>query len=362
VKQNVSIPVIDEGSVRDLNEAAEIIRRGYADLVALGRPLVTDPDLVVKATTGPAELRPCIYDNACRGGRTMSMMWCPANPSVGREQLYAQARRASGQRKVVIVGAGLAGLQAACLAARLGFQVTLHEESGLLGGLLALRARIPAQSDNYRIVDYLSRLLVHLPVRLRLHSAPAADRILAETPYAVFVTRRGALIRPEVAGLDNVRAVDPMNILAGEVEVGQKVCVIGGGLLGAEMAYFLAHRGKTVTLLDLVGTCEGWDRKLQERTLRAFAEMDGKVVDRPERIEINTYGELIAVAEGRTLKVLTDTIVLAQGYQNADDRYKSLQKGVDRLYPIGDAYESMALTGMVYRATQTVLDLTAAEA
>jgi 2,4-dienoyl-CoA reductase-like NADH-dependent reductase (Old Yellow Enzyme family) len=362
IKQVISIPVIDEGNVRDLAEAVEIIRRGQADLVALGRPLVADPELVAKATTPPGEQLPCIYNNVCRGGRSMPLMRCPSNPSVGREMAYARARRIATQRKITVVGGGLAGLHASCLAARLGFQVTLHVAGGLLGGLLSLRARIPAQSDNYRIVDYLSRMLVRLNVRLRVRSTPTPERLLSEAPHAVFVTRRGAPLRPDIAGLDNVRAMDPAEVLAGEVQVGQKVCVIGGGLLAAETAYFLAHRAKEVILLVLPGTCEGWDRKLRDRNLRAFREMEGKVIDKPTQMEINGYGEISVQSGGRTTKVLTDTIVLAHGYEKADDRYRSLADSMERFYPIGDAYEAMALTDMVYLGTQAVLDLAAEDA
>jgi len=361
VKRVLSCPVIDEGNVRDVTEAAEILRRGYADLVAMGRPLITDPDLVSKATTSGVEVRPCIYNNVCRGGGAMPVMRCPANPTVGREQIYQLARRAGAQRKVVVLGGGLAGLHIACLAARLGFLVTLHEPSSLLGGLLALRARIPAQSDNYRIVDYLSRTIVRLNIKLRLRSWPAPERIQAENPYAVFVARRGTLLKPDIVGLDNVRPVDPTELLSGEVQVGQKVCVVGGGLLAAEIAYFLAHRDKTVTLLHLPGTCEGWDRKLRDRNMRAFGEMEGETVENPTAIEINNYGEVSAIVDGRTRKILTDTIVLAHGYETADDRYRSLQGTLERFYPVGDAYESMVLTELVYRGTRAVLDLVAGE-
>ena len=359
IKRVVGIVVIDEGNVRDLDEAALIIRRGQADLVAVGRPLVADPDLVAKATAEPGEPCPCIYNNVCCSGEPTRVVSCPANPTVGREMLAASPPRVIGGKKIVVVGAGLVGLQVAYLAAKLGFHVTLYEESGLLGGLLALRARIPAQTNNYRIVDYLSRALVRLNVRLKLNSTPLPEKLLAETPYAVFITRRGQLLNPGISGLSNIRAVDPAETLTGEIQVADKVCVIGGGLLAAEVAYFLAQRRKTVTLLNQHHLCYGYDRNLRKRNLAAFREMEGRFIDDVKDIEINIYGELTVVAGARTHKVIADTIVLACGYETADDRYGDLEKTLERFYPVGDAYESVILTDLVYQATQTVFDLAA---
>lgn len=359
IKRVVGIAIIDEGNVRDLDEAAHIVRRGQADLVAVGRPLVADPELVAKATDEPGEPCPCIYNNVCRSGEPTRVIGCPANPTVGREMLAASPPHVVGGKKIVVVGAGLVGLQVAYLAAKLGFHVTLHEESGLLGGLLALRARIPAQTNNYRIVDYLSRALVRLNVRLKLNSTPTPEKLLAGRPYAVFITRRGPLLNPDIDGLGNIRAVDPAETLAGEVRVGDKVCVIGGGLLAAEVAYFLAQRKKTVTLLNQRHVCYGYDRNLRERNLAAFREMEGCFIDDVKHIGIDIYGELTAVAGGNTRKVIADTIVLACGYETADDRYGSLEKALKRFYPVGDAYESVILTDLVYQATQTVFDLAA---
>ncbi|HUW58155.1 MAG TPA: FAD-dependent oxidoreductase [Planctomycetota bacterium] len=358
VKDAVDVPVIGGGNLFDLAEAGKLVRERRADMIALGRPLITDPKLPAKLFENRlGEIRPCIRCNVCLGGPANFSMTCPANPMVGREQLFWLARRGAGHH-VVVVGAGLAGLWSALVAAELGYTVELFEPGSVLGNLLALRSRIPGQTENYRIVDFLSRELHTLGVKVHLRRKPTVRDILEQRPSAVFVAHIGELREPDIDGLSNIHAIDPVSVLSSEPTMGEKIVLLGGGLMGAELAYYLAKRAKRVALLEeRTRVASDTHPELRQRLIAALKELDCPVYVGVHDLQVNIYGELTAHHEGRTLKLLVDTIILTGNYEPCDTSYGALEGKVKEMHLIGDAYETAELTRLVYEATGRLVDL-----
>jgi 2,4-dienoyl-CoA reductase-like NADH-dependent reductase (Old Yellow Enzyme family) len=354
----VNVPIIGGGNLYDLTKAETLVRESKVDFVAIGRPVITDPQLAAKLFAGRAsDARPCIHCNVCLARPQDPLMMCPANPAVGREQLFWLARRGAG-RHVVVVGAGLAGLWTATVAAELGYTVELYESGNVLGNLLALRSRIPGQTENYRIVDFLSREMRTLGVKVYLRRRITARDVLDRRPDAVFVTRVGDNRESDVQGLGNVHALDPLTVLASEPSMGDKVVLLGGGLMGAELAYYLAKKGKQVTLLEERSrVASDTHPELRQHLLAALLEMDCPVYVGVHSMSVNVYGELTAQYEKRTLRLLVDTVITAGNYEQCDGSFRDLEGKVGEVRFIGDAYETSELTRLVYEATGALVSM-----
>jgi 2,4-dienoyl-CoA reductase-like NADH-dependent reductase (Old Yellow Enzyme family) len=358
MKGALSVPVIGGGGLLDMTPADQLVASGRVDMVAIGRPVITDPRLPAKLFEGRvSDIRPCIVCNVCLGRPPEPVMTCPANPMVGREQLFWLSRRGAG-RHVVVLGAGLAGLWSAVLAAELGYTVELFEPGSVLGNLLALRSRVPGQTENYRIVDYLSRELRVLGVPVHLRRKLSVRDVLEQRPDAVFVARIGQLQPSEVGGLSNVQTLDPVTVLGSEPSMGDKVVLLGGGLMGAELAYYLTRKGKQVCLLEERSrVASDTHPELRQRIIAALREMNCPVYVGVHNLAVNIYGELTAQHEKRTLKMPVDTVILAGTYEPCDTSFRDLQGKVKEVHFIGDAYETAELTRLVYEATGRLVDL-----
>ena len=354
----VTVPIIGGGSLMDLHRAETLTGEGKVDLVAIGRPVLTDPQLPSKLFAGRiADVRPCIHCNVCLTRPQHPLMMCPANPMAGREQLFWLARRGGG-RHIVVLGAGLAGLWTAAIAAELGYTVELYEQGPILGNLLALRSRIPGQTDNYRIVDFLSRELHTLGVKVHMRRRITPRDVLDRRPDAVFVCRVGENQDSEIQGLSNVHVLDPLTVLSSEPSMGDKVVLLGGGLMGAEIAYYLAKRNKQVTLLEERSrVASDTHPELRQHILAALREMDCPVYVGAHGIQVNVYGELTAQHEKRTLRLLVDSVIVTGNYERCDSAYRDLEGKVREVRFIGDAWETTELTRLVYEATGALIDL-----
>jgi 2,4-dienoyl-CoA reductase-like NADH-dependent reductase (Old Yellow Enzyme family) len=358
VKGAVSVPVIGGGGLLDMTGTEQLVASGSVDLVAMGRRIITDPKLPAKLFEGRAsDIRPCIRCNVCLGRPPEPVMSCPANPMVGREQFFWLSRRGAG-RHVVVLGTGLAGLWTAVLAAELGYTVEVFEPGGVLGNLLALRSRVPGQTENYRIVDFLSRELRILGVPVHLRRKLSVRDVLEKRPDAVFVTRIGEIQPSDVDGLGNVQTLDPVTVLNSEPSMGDKVVLLGGGLMGAELAYYLTRKGKQVCLLEERSRIAGDTHpELRQRILAGLREMNCPVYVGVHNLAVNIYGELTAQHEKRSLKLLVDTVILAGNYETCDTSFRELEGQVKEVHFIGDAYETSELTRLVYEATGCMVDL-----
>ena len=200
LKRVVDVPVMAVGRIHDPQLAEKILREGSADLVAMGRPMIADPELAEKARSGrSAEIRRCISCQNCVDSMEKARMNCAVNAFTGREEelLPRPAERA---KRVVVVGSGPAGLEAARLAARRGHRVALYEREGHLGGALVMAATVHASNEPF--LDFLLGEIRRLDVEVHLRTPLSADAIVALAPDAVVVATGGRVVAPRLPGDD----------------------------------------------------------------------------------------------------------------------------------------------------------------
>ncbi len=317
-KKALTIPVTTVGSL-DMDMAEEILASGKADMVAMIRSLIADPDCVEKARRGEKErIRPCVRCNACLGSPSYPLPCrCSVNPVAGREMDFANVPTPKRKRKVVIVGGGPAGMEAARTAAERGHEVVLFEREDHLGGTLLTAGALPFKDDIRRYVEWAARTTLGTEsVDARLSTAATRERIEAERPDALIVAAGAAPFLPPIPGIDKPNVVWAGDVDAGKAHVGQRVLLAGAGLTGCETALYLLQQGKEVTIIDALPlpqiAADG--NLLNVALLRDMLGEYGVEINDLVRLEaVTDAGAVIADKDGKRTELVCDTVVLSLG-------------------------------------------------
>ncbi len=342
VKKVVAIPVIGVGRIKSAELADRMIKEGKADAIAMGRSLIADPDLPNKARSGNmAGIRPCI---GCCLGCIHAVLArepgsCVVNPQVGREYLLKEDVKTDASKKILVVGAGPAGMALAGIAAGRGHRVTLCEEKGSVGGLLRLAAIPPGRAEIMDIINFLNRELENQGVALRLNT-PLTTKLLDEiAPDTVVLTTGSLPDMPIIKGLfkTGMDLCTVTEVLEGKL-VGDRVLVLGGNQAGLVLTDFLAEKGKEVVVLNrkrhFADEMSANDRYyLRERLKRDTVKL-------VKRVKIKNFSEngVTFVANGETVVLEGyDSVVVAEAMTPVRDA-KNFVKGRDlEVHMIGDA-------------------------
>ncbi|HID11891.1 MAG TPA: FAD-dependent oxidoreductase [Candidatus Latescibacteria bacterium] len=335
IRDIVSVPVIGVGNIVDPEVAEKALREGYADLVALGRALLADPEWPRKAQEG-RRIRPCILGNrgCCDHRGPEGEVRCLVRPETGREW-EGPPRPAESPKWVVVVGGGPAGMEVASVAARRGHLVVLLEREGVLGGMLRIAARPPGKGYMLKFLRYLEREVREAGVDVRLSTEATAEDVLALSPDAVVVATGAEYRPPDLPGAEyTVLAVD---VLEGRVQVDGRVLIVGGEVTGLETADFLSERGCRVAVVDrkerlgedLTGHCRHFLLKILE-------EKDVELTTETEVLAFLPDGALVR-CDGRERRLSGyDAVVVAFGLRPEDGLARELQGKVP-LWVVGDA-------------------------
>lgn len=341
IKKVVSIPVATVGRINDPLLAESILLSGKADLIAMGRASLADPELPNKFAQGQYEdIRHCI---GCQQG-CLDILFknepirCLVNPTCGFEYLE-EFKKTVKPKRITIVGAGPAGLEAARTATLAGHKVTLYEQTAHLGGQFATAAIPPSKGDISSFVAWLSRQVEKLGIDIKLNTKYTAGICDEEKPDFVIITTGAIPSKPPISGIHGENVVTAEDVLLGRVSTKQRVVIAGGGMVGCETATYLASMGRQVTIVEMLPIIAG-DEEYTRRVLllKDIDERHIEVVTDAKITDIKANSVQVEKNQ-KARRIEADTVVLALGMNPNDALVKELEGKVP-FKVIGDAIKS----------------------
>lgn len=251
VKQVVNIPVILSGKINYPEVAESILMNKQADFISLGRPLIADAKWVIKVKEKrEKDIRPCIgcHEGCLKRLMDFKSLSCAVNPAAGNEK-YLTIEKADKQKKVMIVGAGIAGMVASCICAVRGHEVLLIEKTNNLGGNFQTQYLPEFKNDYKRYIAYLEQQLLKLGVQVRTKHPFNESEYKSFMPDILILANGAKFNTPQIKGIEHLETIEPLEAFEKKSFIG-KITVIGGGLVGAEAALNIAQNGGKVSLIE----------------------------------------------------------------------------------------------------------------
>lgn len=340
IKKAVNVPVSAVGRIVDADMAARVIESGMADMVAMGRPLLADPDWGTKIAAGKAcDIRRCI---SCNKGCTDAIqnrqfLSCVLNAENGYENTRS-IQPAAQKKKIAVLGGGPAGLEAARVAALRGHDVTLFEKTTTLGGQLNIACVPPRKEEMRRAAQDLIHAVCNAGVHLCMGQTRTAEQ-LKDAGFEAVINAVGAhSAAPRIPGIDSVNVADAWKVLAGEQQVYGTVAVIGGGMVGCETAEYLAARGCKVSVIEMMDKIAAGESTTILPTLLENYKTYG--VEQYPSHKVKEFRMDAVVCEnkdGAEVTIPCDYIVLAMGARSNAFDAAALEAAGIPVYSIGDA-------------------------
>lgn len=340
IKKAVNVPVSAVGRIVDADMAARVIESGMADIVAMGRPLLADPDWGTKIAAGKAcDIRRCI---SCNKGCTDAIqnrqfLSCVLNAENGYENTRS-IQPAAQKKKIAVLGGGPAGLEAARVAALRGHDVTLFEKTTTLGGQLNIACVPPRKEEMRRATQDLIHAVCNAGVHLCMGQTRTAEQ-LKDAGFEAVINAVGAhSAAPRIPGIDSVNVADAWKVLAGEQQVYGTVAVIGGGMVGCETAEYLAARGCKVSVIEMMDKIAAGESTTILPTLLENYKTYG--VEQYPSHKVKEFRMDAVVCEnkdGAEVTIPCDYIVLAMGARSNEFDAAALEAASIPVYSIGDA-------------------------
>ena len=340
IKKAVNVPVSAVGRIVDAEMAARVIESGMADMVAMGRPLLADPDWGTKIAAGKAcDIRRCI---SCNKGCTDAIqnrqfLSCVLNAENGYENTRS-IQPAAQKKKIAVLGGGPAGLEAARVAALRGHDVTLFEKTTTLGGQLNIACVPPRKEEMRRAAQDLIHAVCNAGVHLCMGQTRTAEQ-LKDAGFEAVINAVGAhSAAPRIPGIDSVNVADAWKVLAGEQQVYGTVAVIGGGMVGCETAEYLAARGCKVSVIEMMDKIAAGESSTILPTLLENYKTYG--VEQYPSHKVKEFRMDAVVCEnkdGAEVTIPCDYIVLAMGARSNEFDAAALEAASIPVYSIGDA-------------------------
>ncbi len=369
IKKAVSIPVMVIGRL-DPELGEQALREGKVDFIGMTRRLIADPELPNKIASGRIDdIAPCTACDNCLGSRR-----CRINANVGTE--HNTFEKAEKMKKVVVVGGGPAGMEAARVAVLRGHDVTLFEKADKLGGLLPVATLVKGNhpEDLPAIVRYLRRQMTKLGVKIRLGEEFSPSEIGKIKPDVVILATGGIPVLPDIKGMDNRRVISNADLhsklkfylrFLGPktlrwltkfwMPIGKRVVIIGGAIQGCELGEFLTKRGRKVTIVDTAETMgEGMVDVVSGYLFTWFREKGVVTISGvKEYLEITDKGLTIIDKDGGKQTIEADSIVPALPLKPDIEMMKSLEGKVNEVYAIGDCREPLLIVDAIADGSRT---------
>lgn len=359
IKKHVNTPVATVGGLNDPDMMEEIIASGKADIVEIARQSICDPYFPEKAFSGRKDdITKCCRCFTCFYNYLTNRTFCCAfNPVVGNELENKSGFPQTTSKKVLVVGGGVGGMEAAITAAERGHRVTLIEKNNRLGGQLLSERYIPFKQDMYHFVKVLEGRLEASGVEVRLNTEVTAEEAAAFQADVVMVATGARPVIPPIEGIDRPNVVG-LDALHHEVpQTGQKVVILGGGLVGSEVAIYLDGLGKDVTVVEMKNDWasdayfmhkNAMDIYMRDSRIRIYTDTKAKAVTEKGLVCTTRDGEILLEA---------DTVLLAAGMKADPEFVHRFDYTADRVFQIGDCIRPGRVVDAVTTGYYRALDI-----
>jgi len=359
IKKAVGIPVGIVGRIHTPEVAEQLLEQGKADLIAVGRGLIADPEWPKKAQEGrPETIRPCI---SCNQGCSDRMYFqkdisCTVNPAVGREGTFPM-EPARKKKKIVILGGGPAGLEAALVAATRGHAVQLYEKEKDLGGQLNIASVPPAKEKIREFKEFLVREIKDLRIKV-IHGKLDAKTLKKISPDLLVVAVGGKPRALEGPGFDDRKVISAWEVLSGERTVGKRVVIIGGGQVGLETAHFLLEEEKEITVLEMLKRAgEDMSPRARKLILEKLIQGGVEILTESKALSVEK-GDVIFDRAGLLERIKgVDSIIIAVGTDSQNEEIPGLGRSRILLRRIGDASAPRKLFDAIHEGYQVGIEI-----
>ena len=358
IKKAVDIPVIAVGRIGDPLLAENILQQGNADLIAMGRALIADPELPKKAKEGRLdEIRPCLACRQCLDGIFQKRkVTCAVNPSFGQEAKCALVP-ATKRKKVLVAGGGPSGLEAARIAALRGHEVVLYEREDRLGGQLTIASVPPYKQGISLLLKSLITQVSKLGVKIHLKCEVTPDLVREIRSDAVVVATGGGSSLPDIRGVQRSNVSLATDVLAGKKEnIGERVVIIGGGQIGCETAHFLASLGKKVVVVARHDAAARMGPLERKHLLLKLHEI-GVVIHTNAGVQEITDGGVQIRVNDQDVFLNAENVLIATGSKSRDELVQQLTGKIAELYFAGDCVKPRKLYDAILEGFQIGLKI-----
>ena len=359
IKKHVKKPVATIGGINDPAMMEQILQEGKADVIYMARELLADPFLPQKVMGGHEDrIVKCLRCFTCMAERPVTFTRrCAVNPLIGREIEGMEVLPAAHKKKVMVVGAGVAGLKAAITAAQRGHQVILCEKSSQVGGILKSEQAIPFKHEMYELGLTLEKQALDEGVEIRLNTPVTPEYVEQEKPQALILAVGSTPIVPPLPGIDSDNVVIVNNYYLEKDKVADTVVVLGGGLAGCECAVHLGQEGKQVHLVEMRDTlapdCNIRHRPILMKQIAQYVTAHTGYAG----LKITPEGLLCRTADGSEVLVPGKTIVCAVGQRANRPEVEKLRLCAPFVREVGDCIRPANITKAVYEGYHAALDI-----
>ncbi len=358
VKKVVNVPVIAVGRLGDPDICLDILEKGRADMVAMGRDLLADPYWPKKVQEGRIEdIRPCLgcQEGCLGGGKYLS---CQVNPVCGREILYAKLTPTIKKKRIMIVGGGIAGMEAARVATIRGHDVTVYEKTEKLGGNL-IPASIPKfKADFPRLLEWYKVQLKKLNIKVKFNTQVTVDMIRKENADSVILATGSSPIIPKIPGIKGSNVVTCIDLLLNEAKKGKAVVILGGGSVGCETALWLERLGNTVTVIEMIShlavDMSGINRIM---LLDLLEESKVQICVNTTVLEITKDNVITIDKNFNKQTIKCDIVAVAAGMKAENDLYRNLIGEMSEIYAIGDCFKPRRIQQATFDGYTIAMDI-----
>ena len=359
IKKHVSKPVATVGALNDPAHLEQIIAEGKADVVYMGRALLADPFLPNKVMSGKEDtIVRCLRCYTCMAERpTTGTRRCAVNPMIGREIEGMEVTPAYKSKKVLVVGAGVAGLKAAITAAQRGHKVVLCEKSDKVGGILKSEQAIPFKYEMYQLGLSFEKQAIEEGVEIRLNTLVTPEYVAAEKPDAVILAVGSTPIVPQLPGIDGDNVVVVNDYYMQKEKVQDSVVVLGGGLAGCECAVHLGMEGKQVHLVEmrdiLAADCNIRHKPIIMKLIEEYATSHLGHTG----LRITNEGVVCKAPDGNEVLIPGKTVICAVGQRANRADVDALRFSAPFVREVGDCVRPANITKAVYEGYHAALDI-----